>query len=1761
MKLKKLVGKLLVAAMLISLMPAFAIRALADSDDGYTWAETGATAVADTDYTVSGNTYTILTELGLGWLARQVDYTAGGTLITASSTPANDFEGKTIVLDTADGVFDMTGHSWLPIGNSFSPLKAAVIYGEGSQTIKNLAITSDGTGLYSGFIGYQSSTDPASIHDLSFSDVHITANITDASDKVAAGVLAGRVYNADIANVSVTASSVSMTWPDGTETWAGGLVGGFDAGTVENISVTDTSVTTSSIGTCAGGVIGYIGWGGAVLNKLSCDADVTAHSATAVGGQAGGLIGMDCAGTVINSCATGTVSMTMAGTVEGVVGLGGGIVGRTFDKVYNCFSTADLTGAVEGVGSVFLGGITNTYMGVEVVNCYAAGTFTADSKTYIGGISEPSSGTISNCYWRDASGTINVTSDSLFTGDGCSAKTLTQLQDPTNVLADLSENLYGLSSSYLWSNWKIEAGVNNGMPVFDTTWAEAGKNAVSGVDYTVSGSTYTILTELGLGWLARQVDFTSSGITIISSSQTPANDFSGKTIILDAADGVFDMTQYRWQPIGSSFSALQADAVYGEGSQTISNIKIITNGSGDYSGLIGKMNCSSGGTIHDLTLDNFSIIYNIATDSRSAAAEVGVLGGDFSMVSVKDVKVRNSSITFENASENQSFIGGLVGFSLRGDMESVSVSGTPITVQQPGTAYVGGLVGYKTSIGTIDKSFCTADIHVSGTTSIDSAAGGLAGMNGSAIINSYAKGTIELSSKGYAGGIAGYNPAGVYNCYSTASVTGVTTEDVYIGGIVGKNSAPDTVRNCYAAGTLTGAANHVGGLAGKGYGAISCSYWLDSMCGSANTDSGYSSTGVSAKTLAQLQDKTDTGVSKLLNDNIASLSDTYSYSNWGIESGVNNGMPVFASPKPTNVMATAGDGTATVTWDAFTGATGYNVYMGTGVGTYGAPVAVTAPTTTASFTGLVNDTTYYFVVKAVVSGDETDASSEVNATTFKVETLTNTDGSQITISTKAITVTVNNDGTYQLYLNPGVAGFYSNSSFTTPSFLLRNGSADKMFGSMGTPTNFKLENGVISMDVTDATNKAAYTVSWSIVGATSEASGGLMKLSITMKNTDTADVKNMGAYLYWDTQINGNDHSPFTILENGWENYSGNFKIMGIFRNNALVTDADALFMGQYAGADNLTWTREARTTWATISSSVGSTMTATDTAAGAWYKPTSVAAGETKTISCVFMVNSQTMRINPVTASPGTVKGATSLQIGVEPTAGSVFKYAVSKTALAIPAKDKLASSLTGLTLTALIEGADITDVAEGNYIGIYEIDAAGTIQKFTLIKLAASEIKTETPTTGGGYAAPEASNVPVELDGKTIMAGVQTTGTMSDGRTSTTVTVAPALIDTQLKAAGEKATVTVPITGTQAEKTGILTGQMVKDMEGKTATLVIKTDDVSYSLPAKEIDITDVSAALGSNVKLSDIKVSVSIADSSGTKVTVLEDSAKKGSFSIVFPPVEFTITAEYNGKTVAVDSFNSFVARLVEIPAGVDASKITTGIVINADGSVRSVPTEITVVNGKCYAKINSLTNSTYSVIYNPKSMSDVKGHWAEAVINEAYSRMIVSGVDGTNYQPDRNMTRAEFAAIIVKALGLAPKVGKSFTDVSADKWYAGYVGTASEYGIINGVGGGLFSPETSITREEAMAMVMRASKVAGMNTAVTASESSAALAKFIDAAKVSSWATDSAAFNISNGLIVGSDGQCRPKELITRAEVATVVLRMLQKSGLIDQRVKA
>ena len=185
----------------------------------------------------------------------------------------------------------------------------------------------------------------------------------------------------------------------------------------------------------------------------------------------------------------------------------------------------------------------------------------------------------------------------------------------------------------------------------------------------------------------------------------------------------------------------------------------------------------------------------------------------------------------------------------------------------------------------------------------------------------------------------------------------------------------------------------------------------------------------------------------------------------------------------------------------------------------------------------------------------------------------------------------------------------------------------------------------------------------------------------------------------------------------------------------------------------------------------------------------------------------------------------------------------------------------------------------------------------------------------------------------------------------------------------------------------------------------------------------------------------------------------------------------------------------------------------------------------------------------------SFSDAETHDNSRAIEALAIRGIINGMGDGTFAPDATMTRAQFAAITVRALGLEAKANGKFADVPASAWYAGWIGTANTYGIVNGRSETSFDPNGTITRQEAATMVARAAKLCGMDTDYGTAEIRDVLAQFGDYIKTADWARSSLAFCYDKGILDDSALDIEPLVPIKRCEIAQMIFNMLDKAKLL------
>jgi len=511
---------------------------------------------------------------------------------------------------------------------------------------------------------------------------------------------------------------------------------------------------------------------------------------------------------------------------------------------------------------------------------------------------------------------------------------------------------------------------------------------------------------------------------------------------------------------------------------------------------------------------------------------------------------------------------------------------------------------------------------------------------------------------------------------------------------------------------------------------------------------------------------------------------------------------------------------------------------------------------------------------------------------------------------------------------------------------------------------------------------------------------------------------------------------------------------------------------------------------------------------------------------------------------------------------------------------KARVSNRTTSVTVTASVDDRDSTVKIQGKTVPSgqeskairldvgsndieVEVEASdGTTKMYTIKVTRAAASSSSGSSRSSRESSKDEDTTPkgleVMIDGKQQKAVATMSVEKKSGQTVHTVTVNGRKLADQLEKSDQQATVLISVTSPTDKVNVCLTGDAVKAMVEKEAVLEVQTPNGHYKLPAEELQIKQTATQFGERVDLSDLTIQIVIAKSDLEQVKRMEDAAKKGKYTVVVPPVDFSLTAAYRGATIPIHTFHSYVERKIPLPDGISANQVSTAVVYHEQGGVYHVPTYVRVLDGKYVAVVQSLSNGAYSLIGNPMSFLDVNGHWSQEAVNDLASRMIVSGADGGYFHPDKPITRAEFAAIIVRGLGLADDENTVvFRDVNASDWYAGTAAKAKGYGIVDGYEDGSFRPFQSITREEAMVMIARAMKLAGMETTNHGTDVNDQLNRFPDGLEVHSWAKDAVAAAVENGLVNGTSKGLMPKNLMTRAETAAIVQRVLVKAKLIEK----
>ncbi len=193
-------------------------------------------------------------------------------------------------------------------------------------------------------------------------------------------------------------------------------------------------------------------------------------------------------------------------------------------------------------------------------------------------------------------------------------------------------------------------------------------------------------------------------------------------------------------------------------------------------------------------------------------------------------------------------------------------------------------------------------------------------------------------------------------------------------------------------------------------------------------------------------------------------------------------------------------------------------------------------------------------------------------------------------------------------------------------------------------------------------------------------------------------------------------------------------------------------------------------------------------------------------------------------------------------------------------------------------------------------------------------------------------------------------------------------------------------------------------------------------------------------------------------------------------------------------------------------------------------------------------NGQVTVTVTFAEAPLPFPDVtEGDWFYDAVRYAYENGLMDGVGDSLFAPNSDTTRAQLVTILYRLEGEPEVSGTSgFTDVEAGTWYTDAVAWAAANGIVNGVSETEFAPGKDITREQLATILFRYAEAKGYDVSARAD-----LSAYTDADQIQSYAAESVAWAVAEGLIQGfEDNTLRPAGNATRAQIATILMRFCE-----------
>jgi hypothetical protein len=333
---------------------------------------------------------------------------------------------------------------------------------------------------------------------------------------------------------------------------------------------------------------------------------------------------------------------------------------------------------------------------------------------------------------------------------------------------------------------------------------------------------------------------------------------------------------------------------------------------------------------------------------------------------------------------------------------------------------------------------------------------------------------------------------------------------------------------------------------------------------------------------------------------------------------------------------------------------------------------------------------------------------------------------------------------------------------------------------------------------------------------------------------------------------------------------------------------------------------------------------------------------------------------------------------------------------------------------------------------------------------------------------------------------------------------------------------------------------------------TVSVVTPAASYDLPLSVLDYEKLAEQYGTSID--NMKVSITLAKLSATEIEAMNKHAAEQGIALAGPAYEFTVAIMANGSSEEFQAFGeTYVTRSIIVNGSLNIPGKAIAVRYEPlTGEFAFVPSHMIAVEDETQVHMKRPGNSIYTIAQaKNRTFADLaEGHWAKKDIELLASNLLLEGRTESIFEPGAEISRAEFTAMLVRALSLSPvSSSASFNDVALSDWYAGAIGAAVKAGLVKGFADGNFQPNAPVTRAQMAVMVAAALPIAGKPIDVAGKEAYL-LSRFSDADSIPAWATNAAAQTLLTKIIEGNpDDSFNPNEHATRAEAAVILKRFM------------